>query len=229
MDFLKVVFTDLFSKENAEVLLHSVRSSTSHQYDCIWSSFCSFVKAQKPSVITDTFVLSFLRFLFYKKGLAPTTITSYKSALIRPLKYAFGLDLGEPFYIDFLKALANLRPNRPLPPVRWSVDKALSLALSDRFQRNPSLEDRTMCTIFLLALATGARVSEMGAFLRGDDDIVFSEGGMTLYPNPNFLAKNEHPLGRRNPLWIQSLLDSHGNHLPLCPVQGVKKLLNCDC
>ena len=117
------------------------------------------------------------------------------------MKYAFGLDLNSNLCMDFLRALANIGPSSPQRPVRWSLDRALSLALSSRFSRNPSLKDRTMVTLFLTALATGARISELHALLRQDDDILFSGEGVTLYPNPNFLAKNEDPILRRNPFF----------------------------
>ena len=173
LDFLRSIYSELYSAENAEILLRACRDSTSHQYSSVWSSFCSFVNLRNPPEISDSFVLSFFRFLFREKGLALRTITSYKSVLARPLRLAFGIDVSIPVYVDFLKAFANNRPAKPFPPIRWSLDRALSLALSSRFQVSPSLKDRTLFTIFLLALATGARVSVLAALLREDEFVFF--------------------------------------------------------
>ena len=126
------------------------------------------------------------------------------------------------FFVDFIKALNNIRPAKPARPVRWSLDKALSLALLPRFQHNPSVKDRTLLTLFLTALATGARVSELGALLRSPDDLVFSGDGVTIYPNPNFLAKNEHPQFLRSPIFITSLSYTEGDSRPLCQVATLR-------
>ena len=80
-------------------------------------------------------------------------------------------------------------PARPPKPISWSLDKALLLAMSDRFQNVKCLKDKTLVTIFLVALATGSRISELQALLRTVESIVFSDNGVTLYPNPNFDKK----------------------------------------
>ena len=77
----------------------------------------------------------------------------------------------------------------------------------------------------MLALATGARVSELHALLRSDEFLEFSEEGVTLYPNPNFLAKNENPQNRRDPIFISRLKDERGGHHPLCPVNNLSLYL----
>ena len=82
-----------------------------------------------------------------------------------------------------------------------------------------------MVLLFLLALATGARGSELHAVLRGDDNLVFSGDGVSLYPNPNFLAKNEDPQNRRNPIFISSLFEESGAPHPLCPVHKLRQYL----
>ena len=105
------------------------------------------------------------------------------------MRLVFNIDLSASIYIDFTKAVGNLRPVIPLPPIRWSLDKALSFALSPRFQSSPSLKDRTLVLAFLLALATGARGSELHAVLRGKDYILFSGRGGILVPQCKFFSK----------------------------------------
>ena len=225
LDFLSVVYTGLYSSDSAKILIHSVRRSTSKQYDSVWSAFCSYLKAYNVSVVSTESVLSFLRFLFYVKKLAPATISAYKSALVRPLRLAFGIDVTLAPFPEFVRALFNIRPNKPVAKLSWSLDRALDLALSPRFQCEPQLEDSLMLSLFLLSLATGGRVSELQALLRAQDFLSFEDRGMTLYPNPNFLAKNENPAERRGPIFISSLFNEDGTPHPLCPVNNVKLFL----
>ena len=83
-----------------------------------------------------------------------------------------------------------------------------------------------MLCLFLLALATGGRVSEIHALLRGEDFISFNDSGVTLYPNPNFLCKNEDPGCRRGPIFISSLRETDGSLHKLCPVHHLRRFLN---
>ena len=177
------------------------------------------------SVVNTECVLKFFRFLFFDKNLAPATVSAYKSALVRPLRLAFGVDVTQAPFPDFLRALYNIRPSKPLKRFSWSLDKVLDLALSARFQSSPSVEDSLMLTVFLLALATGGRISEIHSLLRSEDNIVFGDGGVTLFLNPNFLAKNEHPGSRRGPIFISCLMGTDGAPHPLCPVSNLKKFL----
>lgn len=56
--------------------------------------------------------------------------------------------------------------------------------------------------------------------------MLFSGEGVTLFPNLNFLAKNENPSSRRDPIFFQSLLSSDGSFHPLCPVGCSKAYLD---
>ena len=89
---------------------------------------------------------------------------------------------------------------------------------------NPSLEDITLKTVFLLALASGRRVSELHSLLRRRGFIVFGEhySWVRLHPNPQFLAKNETASFRHGPLMINAFRNAAGEHHPLCPVAALR-------
>ena len=89
----------------------------------------------------------------------------------------------------------------------------------------PSEEDLLMVTMFLVALATGNRVSEIHALLRGSDYVEFCDEGVRLYTNPNFLAKNESPAFRKEPIFISKLFNTNGSVHPLCPVVKLQEYL----
>ena len=86
---------------------------------------------------------------------------------------AFEVDVSSQIFVDFTKALYNIRPAKPLIPGCWSLDRALQLALSNRFQHDTSPRDLSMVTVFLVSLALGARSSEVHALLCSDDNLVF--------------------------------------------------------
>ena len=82
-----------------------------------------------------------------------------------------------PYGVDICgvtKEFGTIRPVRTSPPFRWSLDMTLSYALSPSFLASPSLSDRTSVLAFLLALAPGARGSELQALVLGSDFLVFS-------------------------------------------------------
>ena len=82
-----------------------------------------------------------------------------------------------------------------------------------------------MLNAFLISLATGGRVSEVHSLLRTQDSMSFEDAGVTLFPNPNFIAKNENPGSRRGPIFISRLLQEDDSPHPLCPVENLNKFL----
>ena len=68
--------------------------------------------------------------------------------MAKPLRLIFNIVVSiEPFN-EFIRALFNLRPSIPQTKVSWYLDKVLSIALFERFQRDPSGEDLLMLTLF---------------------------------------------------------------------------------
>ena len=83
-----------------------------------------------------------------------------------------------------------------------------------------SLKYTTLKAVFLLALASGLRRSELHALLYSKDYCAIDEkGGMaTLRFCPNFLPKNRKPTESNPPLYISGLLTDH----ILCPVRALR-------
>ena len=143
----------------------------------------------------------FFIWLHEKCRLQPNTIAPYRSALVKPLSVGFGLVITAERFAELSRSFFNVRP----PPLwlepQWCLNKALDFLKTRRFAVNPSLEDITLKTIFLLALASGRRVSELHSFLRRRGFIVFGDhySWVRIHPNPHFLAKNETSAQRRGP------------------------------
>ena len=157
--------------------------------------------------------------------MTPATVSAYRSALAKPLKLVFNIDVSQSPFVDFVKALFNIRPSLPCRRISWSLDKVLNLALSSRFQVAPSIEDLFLVTLFLTSLATGNRISEIGALLRDEEFLQFTDSDVTFFPNPSFLAKNECPQTRRDPIVISRLRNEDGTPHPLCPVNTLQVYL----
>ena len=180
----------------------------------------AYVKLKNPSAISMDFCLGFFVYS-HGQGLASATITSYKSALSKPISYAFQIDFNSDLFNKIPKACARLKPNAPPRPISWSLDKVLDLA-SSIDNLTASLKDLSQKSIFLLAMASGARVSELVALSRDEGHIEWLDSGeVNLYPDPTFLAKNELPSKRWGPWRIIPL----GEDPSLCPVKCLKDYL----
>lgn len=73
---------------------------------------------------------------------------------------------------------------------------------------------------FLLAIAMGACISGVEALKRGDEYLLL-RGDCAIFSFGDFLAKNERPLSRRDPVTIQSL----PSNKKLCPVATLRQYL----
>jgi integrase len=85
-----------------------------------------------------------------------------------------------------------------------------------------SLRDTALKTIFLIAVASGRRCSELHALSIGRF-IVFGQNGATLYFRPSFLAKNERSDFTSSPLFLPFITKSNNRAKRLnCPVRALK-------
>ena len=168
-------------------------------------------------------VINFLSHLFYKKGLKPSTVSHYRSALSRPLKEYFNIDLTCNTVHSLLKGMKVKRPPEPAPKPQWNLGKVLALLES----LSPSSEtDSLRKTAFLLLLSTGWRISELHACVRDKDYCRISErNSLLLRPHPSFLAKNEHKK-RIETREILTLTGLDGHISQICPVSAIKEYLD---
>merc|ERR1711874_782182 len=95
-------------------------------------------------------VVIFLSYLFHTKGLKPSTISHYRSALSRPLLDYFGIDLSCQKVQLLLRGMRIRRPHEASKP-QWSLSKVLSHLESSTISTETSSLRKTA---FLLLLAT---------------------------------------------------------------------------
>ena len=161
------------------------------QYNSAWSKWISFLKSLRPPTMSHDVVMSFFRHLFEDCNFAPSTIATYKSALVHPLSTGFGIDLNTIDDSMLFRALNRRRPRPPPSHITWSLDKVLS-HIANQSSSDASIRFILNTAIFLIAFASGARVSELAALTRDPACLSFNDDGtVKIRPHPTFIGKNE--------------------------------------
>ncbi|XP_068237580.1 uncharacterized protein [Palaemon carinicauda] len=207
--------------QNTLFLESDKRDSTLRQYDSAVKKLAKFLKDSKAEVTTMNLTVSFFRTLF-ESGLAASTITTIKSALEKIFKIGFNIDLTDTYYSSIPRACARLKPSTRPSSVSWFLNDVLKLA-SDTPNESCDYVPLLRKTLFLMSLASGARISELSALSRDPGHIEFlSSGKILISPDNRFLAKNEDPQNRWSPWKIVPLPQDPS----LCPVTTLKAYLN---
>ena len=99
-------------------------------------------------------------------------------------------------------------------PVLWGPTYITPVSALDQLRK----------TLFLVALASGLRSSQLQALLRHPSWLVFSADGrqVSMSPSPKFLAKNERLGHTLTPTMLRAWL-VNGQHHPLCPVGALRE------
>ena len=200
------------------------KKSSEEDYWRKWTIFLKFIKEKEIDFdnITIDIVLRFFSYLFYSKGLKPSTIGHYRSALAQPLLAYFNINLRVPEVNAMIRSMRLQRPHEPPPRPSWKLSKVLTLL--DNLTID-SEKGSLKKTAFLLLLATGWRLSELHACVRDSEFCRFTEADtVILKPHSSFLAKN----GLRKRLdakEIKTLKLANGQTSNICPVTSLKQYL----
>ena len=189
--------------------------------------FLRYLREQDISKVSDSTVLDFFHYLFHGKGLAVGTIATYRAAIAEPLRRAFGVLLDDKDVAAQIKGffIAKPAPQRPSPS--WSLDRVLDFLRSIFPSSSTPTSDLFEKALFLVALASGLRASQLAALTRFPSWTQFSRNmsSVSLAPSPRFLAKNERVDHRLKPTIVPALV-SDGEHHLLCPVQSLKDYMS---
>ena len=136
----------------------------------------------------------FLCHLHEDKGLASSTIEGYRTAISHTLKATTGQDVGKDSHLSSL--VANFQRDCTRPRVQAPAwDLALVLGVLGRSPFEPldqiDMKNLTLKTVFLVTLATGQRRSEVHALTRSSLQRREQWQSVTLYPDPQFIAKTQ--------------------------------------
>ncbi|XP_068204267.1 uncharacterized protein [Palaemon carinicauda] len=158
------------------------RDSPLLQYDSAVKKLEKFLKDSDVQTMTANLAVTFFRTLF-EGGLAASTITTIKSALKKISQFGFNIDLRDSYFSSIPKACARLKPATRPHVVSWFLNDVLKLA-SDTDNDSCSCITILRKTLFLVSLASGARISELSALSREPGHIDFlSSGEVLLFPD----------------------------------------------
>ena len=226
MDTIKKTYDTRFpnSPRLVGLLTSNLKKSTEGEYERKWHYFCLFLRENNFRRITLKRALQFLIYLFDEKGLKPTTIENYRSALAVPLKLRFNIDLHDPAVPILLRAMSLERPASPPKAPAWCLNTVLTHI--DELPKKIDTETTLQKSAFLLLLATGYRISELHACVRNTQFCRFRpDSSLSIRPHPSFLAKNECTDRRWPHKIIPPLFLEDGSSSHLCPVKSLQKYL----
>ena len=217
-----------FSPAVAGQLIFSRRLSTRLNYQARWGTYRKWCKdfhhrSSSPSIAK---IADFLTYMFKSKGAALSTIKGYRAMLAAVFKFPLSEISSSPILKDLVRSFEISAPRPVFPPPPWDLDKVLQFLSDPPFEplARASFLDKTKKALFLLAMATAKRVSELQAL---SFSVSFQGEDLVLYYDPFFRAKTEsvtNPLPRS--IIVPSLSDFAGD-LPErlhCPVRAVKYL-----
>ena len=217
-----------FSPAVAGQLIFSRRLSTRLNYQARWGTYRKWCRdfGHRSSSPTIAKVADFLTYMFKKKGAALSSIKGYRAMLAAVFKFPLPEISTSPILKDLIRSFEISAPRPIFPPPPWDLDKVLEFLSGPPFEplASASFLDKTKKALFLLAMATAKRVSELQAL---SFSVSFQGEDLVLYYDPFFRAKTEsvtNPLPRS--VVVPSLSDFAGN-LPErlhCPVRAIKYL-----
>ena len=209
-------------------MLEDLSENTIKDYDHKWKSFMCYLKEESiphEEVVVD-YALNFLKKLFIKDNLKPSTILKYKTAIATPLLAKFNINIKIPEASQLMNAMKRARPDIPSKDPHWNLNKVLKF-IDEEIPDSPPLSLLLRKTAFLLLLATGMRVSELHACLRTKECCSFTEDNfLQIGHHYLFLAKNEKPDKRWSPRIVKPLIMEDGRPNKLCPVFSLRSYLD---
>ena len=219
-----------FSEAVATRIEAPQRGSTRSVYEAKWAIFTKWCLTNKvdfgaPPV---TSVADFLMYLFHDRKLQPSTIDGYRSAIADKLGNS-SLNISKDENLThLLDSFHRDRPKGRRSISSWNLSLVLHQLTKAPFEplREASLKFLTFRTVFLLALGSGKRRSEIHAWQNRNIRVSF-------YPSPSFLSKNQ--LAKEGPesvapVVIPALAPTLDKSLKsdrsLCPVRALRYYLD---
>ena len=173
-----------FSKNARKLLAQSWRSGTQKDYKSKFRKFHSWCIEREidPYNANLENCVNFLTDL-YDKGLRYRTIAGYRSMLSSVLAPIDKTLVGQhPYIIRFLKGVYNSRPPvRKLLP-EWDLPLVLDMLRQPPFEplKSSNLKYLTWKTVFLIAITTFRRCSDLQSLRIGDESVNIQQKGITF-------------------------------------------------
>ena len=205
------------------------RAGTHAVYSSHWSRWVKWCEENSisPTSPTNVDVANFLGFL-QSKGKATSTIRVHRAAICTTLRQLGLPSFSEDFLIrDTLKGASVIEARSPRRCPSWDLFLVLDILKQHPFEPlvSATLKFLSFKTIFLVALASGRRISEVNHLSGLPQDIAREpDGSLSLKFLPEFLAKNQQPGDPSPSIRIPPL--PLGPDRFLCPVRSLKRYLH---
>ena len=137
-------------------------------------------------------IADFLLYLFQDRTLQPGTIDGYRSAIADKLDNYVPL-ISAKMRISLISWIVSIdRPKGRRGIPSWNLSLVLHQLTKAPFEpfKETSLKHLTFKTVFLLALGSGKRRSEIHVWLHKNIRHQSDWSKVSLYPSPSFLSKN---------------------------------------
>ena len=226
-----------FSVEVADRIKAPQRESSRRVYDSRWAIFQKWAQENQVNVTKPTIpqIADFLNHLFTDRNLKPRTIAGYRTSVADGLGSA-GQMVSQS--LDLNRLIASFHRDRPsanrsIP--NWDLSLVLLALTRAPFEPlgKADLKILTFKTVFLLALASGKRRSEIHAWTFDSFSRKRDWSEVTFSPSTAFIAKNQ--LASEGPLAIQPVVipalkptldPSLIQDKSLCPVRAFRYYLD---
>ena len=180
-------------------------------------------------------VADFLMYLFEDKKLQPSTIDGYRSAIADKLGNTTVNISKDENLTRLLESFHRDRPKGRRGIPSWNLSLVLHQLTKAPFEplREASLKHLTFKTVFLLALGSGKRRSEIHAWQHKNIRHQSDWSKVSLFPSPSFLSKNQ--LAKEGPQSIAPVVipalaptldKSLKSDRSLCPVRALRYYLD---
>ena len=213
------------------------RGSTRSVYEAKWTIFtkwclCNQVDIRAPPLKA---IADFLLHLFQDKKLQPGTIDGYRSAIADKLGHVTINVCKDENLTRLLDSFHRDRPKGRRGIPSWNLSLVLHQLTKAPFEplKEASLKHLTFKTVFLMALGSGKRRSEIHTWLHKNIRHQSDWSKVSLYPSPSFLSKNQ--LAKEGPdsvapVVLPALAPSLDKSLKgdrsLCPVRALRYYLD---
>ena len=174
------------------------RPSTNRMYDDRWCCFTRWAAGQGVDPLNPTAaqVASFIFDLFDTHGLSPRTIKGYRTCIGSVLNRTGKTRVVLHRTISDMIASMELQRPRATPVLpQWDLGVVLEALNKPPYEplQEASFKHLTLKTVFLLAMASAGRRSELHALRFDQNYIQFKPkgAGVTLYFSPEFMRKNQ--------------------------------------
>ena len=226
-----------FSEAVAARIEAPQRRSTRSVYEAKWTIFTKWCDANQVDFRSPPVksVADFLMHLFEDKKLQPSTIDGYRSAIADKLGNTTVNISKDDNLTRLLESFHRDRPKGRRGIPSWNLSLVLHQLTKAPFEplREASLKHLTFKTVFLLALGSGKRKSEIHAWQHKNIRHQSDWSKVSLFPSPSFLSKNQlakEGLESVAPVVIPALAPTLDKSLKsdrsLCPVRALRYYLD---